>query len=104
MKKKEIALLNRANKDIWALLEVGLKTKNFAILEKNLHRLASLQKYYTDLLNYQEFEIIALQNDLDAERHLTNDYEKEWLEGISKRLGSFENTKERIEELFIKQK
>ena len=82
------------------MLEVGLKSKNFAIIEKNLQRLASLQKYYTDLINYQEFEITALRIDLEAERILTSSYEKEWLEGVSKRSGTYDNTKQRIEELF----
>lgn len=100
MDKKDITKLNRSSKDIWALIEVGIKTKNFALLEKNLKRLASLQAYYLELLNFNDYEIQGLKNDLLAERYLTSTFEKEWLEGVLKRSGTYERLKDRIEETF----
>lgn len=100
MEKKDIIKVNKASKDIWAMVELGMKTKNFALLEKNLKRLASLQKYYLELLNLNDYEIQALRNDLLAERYITSTFEKEWLEGVSKRSGSYEKLKDRIEETF----
>jgi hypothetical protein len=100
MKKIDIAKLNRANTDIWQMILKGLKTKNLAVIEQNLKRLHSLQKYYTDLLNFNEFEIEALKNDLEAERYLSSTFEKEWIESVSKKSGTYEIMKSRIEETF----
>jgi hypothetical protein len=100
MKKVDIAKLNRANADIWQMILTGLKTKNFAVLEQNLKRLHSLQKYYADLLNFNDYEIQALKNDLEAERYLSSTLEKEWMEQVSKRSGTYEIMKDRIEETF----
>ena len=100
MKKIELAKLNKANKDIWALIDAGLKTKNFAILEKNLKRLHSLQAYYIDLLNFNDYEIVSLQNDLNAESAMRQAFEKDFFEGVAKRNGNYELLKDRIDEIF----
>lgn len=100
MTKKDIAKVNRASKDIWILIEAGIKTKNFAILEKNLLRLHALQKYYSDLLNFQDMEIKGLMNDLQAQLYLTDLFEKEWLEEVAKRTNAYDKLKDRIDQLF----
>lgn len=100
MKKIELAKLNRSNKDIWAMIEIGLKTKNFAILEKNLKRLHGLQSHYLDLLNYNDYEIVSLKNDLNAVSALLYNYEKDFFEGVAKRNGNYDRLKERIDEIF----
>jgi len=100
MKKIDLAKLNRSNKDIWALIDIGLKTKNFAILEKNLRRLHSLQAYYINLLNLNDYEIVSLQNDLNVESAMRNSFEREFFEGVAKRNGNYELLKERIDEIF----
>lgn len=100
MEKKDITQLNRANKDIWAMIKIGLESGNLALLEKNLRRLYSLQSYYMKLLNFNDYEIQALKNDLIAERLLTTSFEKEWLEGVQKRTGTYEVMKDRMNELF----
>ena len=74
MEKKDITKLNRSNKDIWALIDQGLKTKNFAILEKNLKRIYLLQCYYIKLLNFQDHEIRELHNELISEISLSNSF------------------------------
>jgi hypothetical protein len=100
MEKKNIAKLNRANKDIWAMIKIGLESGNLALLEKNLKRLHALQSYYMELLNFNDYEIQALKNDLIAERYLTTSFEKEWLEGVQKRSGTYDMMKDRMNELF----
>ena len=100
MEKKNITKLNRANKDIWAMIKIGLESKNMAVLEKNLKRLHALQSYYMELLNFNDYEIEALRNDLIAERYLTTSFEKEWLEGVQKRSGTYDVMKDRMNELF----
>ena len=100
MEKKNITKLNRANKDIWAMIKIGLESENMALLEKNLKRLHALQSYYMELLNFNDYEIQALKNDLMAERYLTTTFEKEWLEGVQKRSGTYDVMKDRMNELF----
>jgi hypothetical protein len=100
MEKKNITKLNRANKDIWAMIKIGLESGNLALLEKNLKRLHALQSYYMELLNFNDYEIQALKNDLIAERYLTASFEKEWLEGVQKRSGTYHVMKDRMNELF----
>lgn len=100
MKKIDIAKLNRSNKDIWVLIEQAVKTKNFALIEKNLQRLHSLQEYYSKLLNFQDIEIRGLQGDLDAQTYLTSIFEKEWLEQVAKRSHSYDILKERIDKMY----
>jgi len=100
MKKIDLAKLNRSNKDIWALIDIGLKTKNFAILEKNLKRLHGLQSYYIDLLNANDYEVVSLKNDLDAVSAVNYEFEKDWYIGVAKRNGNYDRLKERIDEIF----
>ena len=100
MDKKRLAGMNRSNKDIWALIQVGLQTKNFALLEKNLKRLHALQGEYIRLLNLNDFEIEGLKNELQAERELAISFEREWITEVSKRNGTYDRLKDRIDKLF----
>jgi hypothetical protein len=100
MDKKRLTALNRSNKDIWALLQEGVKSKNWALVEKNLKRLNSLQDEYLRLLNLNDFEIQGLKNDLLAERELNLSLEREWITEVSKRNGTYERLKDRIDQLF----
>jgi vacuolar-type H+-ATPase subunit I/STV1 len=99
-KKITTTQLNRANKDIWQSLKIAIDTKNWALLEKNLTRLHSLQAYYLERLNLSEIEIRGLQGDLNAEASLRHDFEKEWLEQVAKRAGTYEAMKDRINEIW----
>ena len=86
--------------DIWAALNEAVKTKNLALIVKNIERLRALQKHYIDLLNFQDMEITILKDSLaHAEKQVT-EFEKDWLEEVSKRTGSYERLKERIEKTF----
>jgi hypothetical protein len=99
-KKITTTQLNRANKDIWQSLKIAIDTKNWALLEKNLTRLHSLQAYYLERLNLSEIEIRGLQGDLNAEASLRHSFEKEWLEQVAKRAGTYEAMKDRINEIW----
>jgi len=99
-KKITITQLNRANKDIWESLKISIETKNWALLEKNLARLHSIQAYYLERLNLSEIEIRGLQGDLNAEASLRHSFEKEWLEQVSKRSGTYEAMKDRINDIW----
>jgi hypothetical protein len=99
-KKITTTQLNRANKDIWQSLKIAIDTKNWALLEKNLTRLHSLQVYYLERLNLSEIEIRGLQGDLNAEASLRHSFEKEWLEQVAKRAGTYEAMKDRINEIW----
>jgi len=92
--------LNRAIKDIWQSLKIAIDTKNWALLEKNLARLHSLQSYYLERLNLSEIEIRGLQGDLNAEASMRHSFEKEWLEQVAKRAGTYEAMKDRINEFW----
>jgi vacuolar-type H+-ATPase subunit I/STV1 len=99
-KKITTTQLNRANKDIWQSLKIAIDTKNWALLEKNLTRLHSLQAYYLERLNLSEIEIRGLQGDLNAEASMRHSFEKEWLEQVAKRAGTYEAMKDRINEIW----
>jgi hypothetical protein len=99
-KKITTTQLNRANKDIWQSLKIAIDTKNWALLEKNLTRLHSIQAYYLERLNLSEIEIRGLQGDLNAEASLRHSFEKEWLEQVAKRAGTYETMKDRINEIW----
>jgi hypothetical protein len=99
-KKITTTQLNRANKDIWQSLKIAIDTKNWALLEKNLTRLYSLQAYYLERLNLSEIEIRGLQGDLNAEASMRHSFEKEWLEQVAKRAGTYEAMKDRINEIW----
>ena len=96
MKKLDLIKINRSNNDIWAMIQMALKTDNKALLEANLKRLSALQKYYLDLLNFQDSEISLLKDDNAFNQKLIDTYEKEWLIEVSKRNGIYDSLKERI--------
>jgi len=96
MKKLDLIKINRSNKDIWAMIQMALKTDNKALLEANLKRLSGLQKYYLDLINFQDSEITLLKDDNAFNQKLIDSYEKEWLIEVSKRNGIYDSLKERI--------
>lgn len=97
MKKIEFTKLNRSNIDIWQFLKMAVETKNIALIESSLSRLHTLQKYYLDLLNYQDIEINQLKDLLAQETAIRESFEKEWLIETAKKTNSYERLKERIE-------
>ena len=96
MKKIDRYKINKANKDIWAMIDMAMKTDNRALLEANLTRLLSLQKYYLDLLNFQDTEITLLKADTAFNQKLIDDRDKEWLIEVAKRNGIYDKLKKRI--------
>jgi hypothetical protein len=101
MKKIDYAKLNRSNNNIWLNINEALKDKNYPALEANLKRLFSLQKYYIDLLNFQDIENAQLKDNMASVQNSLNDYEKEWITEVAKRQGIYENLKESINQTFI---
>jgi hypothetical protein len=101
MKKIDYAKLNRSNNDIWLNIHEALKDKNYPALEANLKRLFSLQKYYLDLLNFQNIENAQLKDNMASVQNSLNDYEKEWISEVAKRQGIYEDLKDRITKTFI---
>lgn len=97
MKKIEFTKLNRANSDILQFLKMAIETKNMALIESNVSRLLALQKYYLDLLNYQDIEINQLKDLLAQETAIRESFEKEWLIDTAKKTNTYERLKERIE-------
>lgn len=100
MKKINYATLNRSNNDIWLNIHEALKDKNYPALEASLKRLFSLQKYYVDLLNFQNIENAQLKDNMASVQASLNDYEKEWITEVAKRQGIYENLKKRINQTF----
>jgi hypothetical protein len=98
MKKINIQKLNRSNNDIWLNINEAIKSQNYNALERNFQRLYALQKYYLDLLNFQDIEINQLKDNLESVQSMLNDYEKEWITEVAKRGGIYEAMKERINE------
>jgi hypothetical protein len=96
MKKIDFTKLNRSNSDIWGDLKMALKSKNFAVIESSLSRLYSLQKYYIDLLNFQDIEINQLKDLYKQESEIRESFEKEWLESLAVNSKNYEQLKERI--------
>jgi putative protein kinase ArgK-like GTPase of G3E family len=96
MNKIDRYKINKANKDIWAMIDMAMKTDNRALLEANLTRLSALQKYYLDLLNFQDTEISLLKADTAFNQKLIDDRDKEWLIEVAKRNGIYDKLKERI--------
>jgi len=102
MKKIDMVKINRSNKDIWFNLNEAFKSKNLALIESSIRRLMELQKYYINLLNFQQIEINQLKDLLEQEESIRNDFEREWLEQLAKKTGQYETHKQRIEELYKK--
>jgi hypothetical protein len=96
MKKLDLTKVNRSNIDIWADIKLALQSKNFTVLEASLTRLYSLQKYYLDLLNFQDMEINQLKDLYKQESEIRNSFEKEWLESLSVNSKNYEQLKKRI--------
>lgn len=100
MKRLDIKKVNKSSSMIWALIQEALKSKNYALLEKNLERLYLLNEYYCQLLTNQESELRVLQYE---ERHLNaviKEYEKKEIEEICKKNGNYQTYKSQIDELF----
>ena len=94
--------LNATNRDIWSLLEVALKTKNFALLERNFRRLYSLQSHYVEMINRKEHEIRELNIEVAAAKSLAHQFERDWFEEAAKRTGTYDRVKQDIDEIFGK--
>ena len=101
MKKIDYSKLNRSNNDIWLNIHEALKDKNYPALEASLKRLFSLQKYYLNLLNFQDIENAQLKDNMASVQSSLDDYEKEWISEVAKRQGIYENLKIRINETWI---
>jgi hypothetical protein len=96
MKKLDLTKVNRSNNDIWADIKLALQSKNLTVLEASLTRLYSLQKYYVNLLNFQDMEINQLKDLYKQETQIRNSFEKEWLESLSVNSKNYEQLKKRI--------
>jgi hypothetical protein len=100
MKKLDIKTLNQTNQDIWSKLAIAYEQKNWALIAKNLKRLHALQGYYLSRLNLAEQENRELQLMVNASESQINQYEKQWMEEVSKRNGTFDRVNQRLDELF----
>jgi hypothetical protein len=100
MKKLDIKTLNQTNLDIWSKIEIAYQQKNWALIAKNLKRLNALQGYYLRRLNLAEHENKELELMLKSYESQVNQYEKEWMEEVSKRNGTFDRVNDRLDELF----
>jgi hypothetical protein len=100
MKKLDIKTLNQTNLDIWSKIEIAYQQKNWALIAKNLKRLHALQGYYLSRLNLAEHENKELELMLKSSESQVNQYEKEWMEEVSKRNGTFDRVNHRLDELF----
>jgi hypothetical protein len=101
MKIKEIKKVNRASDDIWKLLRMSVNTKNWALLEKNLNRLHSLQGYYCELLTNQSSLIRVLESDNKYLSQRESELENENIILICKDKGyEYQTLKDRLDELF----
>ena len=97
MKKLDMVKINRSNSDIWGQMQIALKSGNIAVIERALGRMYALQKYYLDLLNFQDMEINQLKDHLATEQKTTESFEKEWLLSLTKNSPQYDSLKERIE-------
>lgn len=102
MKKIDHATINRSNLDIWETLKMALDTGNNAVIESTLLRLHKLQKYYIDLITFQEIEINQLKDLLAQESSIRNSFEREWIESIAKKSHNYEELKQRIKDTYKK--
>lgn len=100
MERIDVKKVNKSSSMIWALIQESLKSKNYALLSKNLERLYLLNEYYCQLLTNQESQIKML---LYEEKHLNSvikEYEKKEIEEICKRNGNYQTYKSQIDDLF----
>ena len=100
MKKVDLAKLNMSNTVIWKNLDEALKTKNWALIENNLQRLYSLQKYYIDELNFIDTEIVQLTNMVKLAETRASQFEALWFKSIAKETGFYRTHKDLIDEIF----
>ena len=100
MQKINHTKLNRSNNDIWGALMKAVQTGNMALIKTNLDRLYNLQKYYLELLEFQNAEINSLKDHLATNQKTLSEFEKEWIIRISKDANVYEETRKRIEETF----
>lgn len=102
MKKNDVVKVNKSNSDIWAMLKMAVETKNFALIESTLSRLHRLQKYYIDLITFQEIEINQLKDLLAQETEIRESFERDWLIDVAKKNNTYERLKERIDATYKK--
>lgn len=100
MKKLDIKTLNQTNQDIWSKLSLAYEQKNWALIAKNLKRLHSLQVYYLSRLNLAEYEVRELNLMVKSAESQINQQDREWMEEVSKRNGTFDRVNQRLDELF----
>lgn len=100
MKKKDIRKVAKASDDIWNLLKVSVMEKNWALLETNLARLASLHDYTNDLLFFQETEISILEADNKYLSSKVDELMTEQLLDLARKDGTYKALKKRIDETF----
>ena len=100
MKKLDTKTLNQTNKDIWAKLAIAYEQKNWASIANNLKRLHALQGYYLSRLNLAEQEIRELELMVKSAESQINQQDREWMEEVSKRNGTFDRVNQRLDELF----
>jgi predicted nuclease with TOPRIM domain len=91
---------NRANKDIWGLLNEAVKTKNWALIQSNIDRLYAMQDFLIKKVNLMESQINTLKNDVATVQMENDRLEREWLQELTKRNGIYENLKERVGQTF----
>jgi uncharacterized membrane protein YgaE (UPF0421/DUF939 family) len=100
MKKLDIRKINKSSDDIWKLIQISVKNKNWAILAQNINRLHAMQSYYANLLTFQEWELnILRQEEIYLNGKLAR-FEQEELNDLMKINGNYQTFKARIDELF----
>lgn len=100
MTAKQIQEMNALNRDIWGMIVQAQQTKNWALIEKNLKRLYSLQKKYINLINIMDYEVKGTTLMLQDEIRLRSHFEKEWFKGVATKVGSYQEMKENIDKYF----
>lgn len=91
---------NKLNSDLWALLSKAVKERNIPAIADNLDKFYALQKFYISKINRQDILIQQLKDNLQNEIELKTRFEIDWLSEISKRNGSYDDFKNRVNEVF----
>lgn len=100
MEKIDIPTLNRTNLNIWSKIDLALKAKNWAMMEKQLRRLHGLQAHYCHVMNLQDHEIREMKIMLNASESQIHWQEKEWMKEMAKRAGTFDRISKELDEIF----
>jgi len=100
MKEFDPKKTNKSADNIWQLIQVALKERNMQVLELNLKRLFTLQKYYCELLNNQSHELKILRYEERYLNSVIKDYEKKEFEQLCKDNGTYQALKSQIDEIF----